>query len=77
MLRIAAAGVETLRAGYTLHVLVRFSLEPRIAPATHLCKERAPQDQYRTPTRLHSTGSAAPLDTRPQKIAAPHCTKAT
>jgi len=25
--------------------LVRFSLEPRIAPATHLCKERVPQDQ--------------------------------
>ena len=31
MLRIAAAGVATLRAGYDLHVLVRFSLEPRIA----------------------------------------------
>ena len=31
MLRIAAAGVVTLRAGYDLHVLVRFSLEPRIA----------------------------------------------
>mgnify|MGYP001467098630 CR=1 FL=1 len=45
MLRIAAAGVATLRAGYDLHVLVRFSLEPRIAPATHLCKERVPQDQ--------------------------------